>query len=371
MVTHPVCTGRKLHWRGGTHPGILRLSGQLKDADRCGGLSLDARCAFTSQAFQQGVSESGYSAAPPGHRQPDGDSRWRAVVRVLRSQRLLQRLLRSTTDALASAVFPTDCCLCHLPLACLTRVPVCSDCWSDLPAQSGMICLICGEALGAHAFASEDRAPGDWLCRPCRAVPPDFDRAVAHGLYRGTLRSLLHLLKYDGMEPSAAPLGRLMAAQIAALPGVPAQMTVIPVPLFAGKRRQRGFNQAELLARVVAHAGRAHGLDLQVDTRILTRTRDTASQAGLTPIGRRRNVRGAFAVRGHAAGTQPLAGRNLLLIDDIYTTGATARAASSALRRAGAEQIWVATAARAQRQELAEPVQAIAIQMEEDVAFWN
>jgi predicted amidophosphoribosyltransferase len=91
----------------------------------------------------------------------------------------------------------------------------------------------------------------------------------------------------------------------------------------------------------------------------------------LTPIGRRRNVRGAFAVRGHAAGTQPLAGRNLLLIDDIYTTGATARAASSALRRAGAEQIWVATAARAQRQELAEPVQAIAIQMEEDVAFWN
>jgi ComF family protein len=329
------------------------------------------RGALSRARPQQGVSESGYSAAPPGHRQPDGDSRWRAVVRVLRSQRLLQRLLRSTTDALASAVFPTDCCLCHLPLACLTRVPVCSDCWSDLPAQSGMICLICGEALGAHAFASEDRAPGDWLCRPCRAVPPDFDRAVAHGLYRGTLRSLLHLLKYDGMEPSAAPLGRLMAAQIAALPGVPAQMTVIPVPLFAGKRRQRGFNQAELLARVVAHAGRAHGLDLQVDTRILTRTRDTASQAGLTPIGRRRNVRGAFAVRGHAAGTQPLAGRNLLLIDDIYTTGATARAASSALRRAGAEQIWVATAARAQRQELAEPVQAIAIQMEEDVAFWN
>ncbi len=189
------------------------------------------------------------------------------------------------------------------------------------------------------------------------------------------MRSLLHLLKYEGMEPVAGPLGALMAAQIASLPGVPAQMTVIPVPLFAGKRRQRGFNQAELLARAVARAGRAHGLDLKVDSGILVRRRDTASQAGLTPIGRRRNVRGAFAVRGGAAGTQRpvgrLAGRNVLLIDDIYTTGATARAASSALRRAGAEQIWVATAARAQRQALVEPVHINAIPMEEDVAFWS
>jgi predicted amidophosphoribosyltransferase len=112
-------------------------------------------------------------------------------------------------------------------------------------------------------------------------------------------------------------------------------------------------------------------LDLKVDSGILIRKRDTASQAGLTSVGRRRNVRGAFAVRGHVMGTQSLAGRDLLLIDDIYTTGATARAASSALRRAGAAQIWVATAARAQRQELVEPVHATAIPMEEDVAFWT
>jgi ComF family protein len=305
--------------------------------------------------------------APPGARQPDGDSRWRAVVRVLRSS----RALRTNIDALTSAVFPADCSLCQTPLARLSRAPVCPACWSDLHPQSGTLCLHCGEALGAHAFASQDRAPGDWFCRPCRAVPPDFDRAVAHGLYRGTLRSLLHLLKYDGMEPVAAPLGALMAAQIAQQPAIPRAMTVIPVPLFAGKHRQRGFNQAELLARAVARAARAHGLDLKVDSSILIRKRDTASQAGLTSVGRRRNVRGAFAVRGHVMGTQLLAGRDLLLVDDIYTTGATARAASSALRRAGAAQIWVATAARAQRQEFVEPVHAIAIPMEEDVAFWS
>ena len=200
--------------------------------------------------------------------------------------------------------------------------------------------------------------------------PPAFDRAVAYGLYRGTMRSLLHLLKYDGMEPVAQPLGALLAAQVAALPAIPAAMTVVPVPLFGGKRRQRGFNQAELLARAVARSGRQHGLALHVETKLLQRTRATESQAGLSPHGRRRNVQGAFAVPG-AGDKKPLAGRDLLLIDDIYTTGATARAAAGALRRAGAAQVWVATVARAQRQELAEPVHAVETPMEEDVAFWG
>ncbi len=234
-----------------------------------------------------------------------------------------------------------------------------------------MLCLYCGEALGAHPFADADRAPGDWLCRPCRVSPPPFTRAVAYGLYRGTLRSLLHLLKYDGVQPVARPLGRHMAAQLALQPGFPKQMTLVPVPLFAGKRRERGFNQAELLARAVASAGRAHGLALRVETGLLTRKRATESQAGLSPAGRRRNVQAAFTVPGAEGGAKPLAGRELLLIDDIYTTGATARAACAALRRAGAAEVWVATAARAQRQELAEAVHAMETPMEEDVAFWG
>ena len=279
--------------------------------------------------------------------------------------------MRTHIDSLASAVFPAGCALCQTPLARLSRAPVCSSCWADLPPQSGILCLHCGEALGAHPFASEERAPGDWLCRPCRVSPPAFDRAAAYGLYRGTIRSLLHLLKYDGVEPVARPLGALLAAQVAALPAIPTTMTVVPVPLFAGKRRQRGFNQAELLARAVARAGRQHGLTLHVETGLLVRKRATESQAGLSPAGRRRNVQGAFAVPCAENEKKPLAGRDLLLIDDIYTTGATARAASSALRRAGAAQVWVATAARAQRQEFAEPVHAVETPMEEDVAFWG
>ncbi len=202
-------------------------------------------------------------------------------------------------------------------------------------------------------------------------APPAFDRAVAYGLYRGTMRSLIHLLKYEGVQPVASTLGALMAAQVAAQPAIPKAMTVVPVPLFAGKRRERGFNQAELLARSLARAARRHGMALTVDTTMLVRRRATESQAGLTPAGRRRNLQAAFAVPGAENAAKPLAGRDLLLVDDIYTTGATARAAAGALRRAGAAQVWVATLARAQRQELAEPVHAVEIPMEEDVATWG
>jgi ComF family protein len=246
----------------------------------------------------------------------------------------------------------------------LSRSPVCDACWADLPRQTGWLCLCCGEALGAHAFADENRAPGDYLCRPCRVAPPHFDRAVAYGLYRGTLRSLLHLLKYDGVEPIARHLGSLLADLVLAQPALPRSLTVVPVPLYAGKRRERGFNQAALLAEAFTRAARARGWTARVETDLLIRKRATMSQAGLTRRQRRDNVRAAFAVPD--AGL--VKGKDILIIDDIYTTGATARATSMALGRAGASSVWVATVARAQRQETMPPV---VLPIEEDVAFWN
>jgi ComF family protein len=186
-------------------------------------------------------------------------------------------------------------------------------------------------------------------------VPPAFVRAVAHGSYNGELRSLIHLLKYSEMEPIASRLGSLLADSLLKNNfdafAASADVLVIPVPMHRAKERQRGFNQAERLARAAtAELRRRHPQGrLRLETKLLQRVKVTVSQSGLTNHQRRQNLRGAFVV------TQParLAGQNVLLIDDIYTTGATARACSRVLRSAGAHSVYVATVARAQRNTVA------------------
>ncbi|MGC9159101.1 MAG: ComF family protein, partial [Terracidiphilus sp.] len=179
-------------------------------------------------------------------------------------------------------------------------------------------------------------------------APPPFVRAVAYGPYLDRMRAAIHALKYDRMHAASRSLGRMLAAAIARLEGeAPAEMLVVPIPLHRSKYAQRGFNQARVLA---VHALRAlakshPGWRLRLAPQTLMRLRATESQAGLTPRQRRLNVRGAFTVLDAAAVSQ----RHVLLVDDIFTTGATARAASQALLRAGAASVWVATLARAGR----------------------
>lgn len=239
---------------------------------------------------------------------------------------------------------------------------------------------MCGEALGVQGFGDAEVEAGDPLCRPCRVAGPPFAQAVAHGLYQDKLRGLLHLLKYDGIEPVAGKLGdllalKILAMKVLALKDAPKDVIVVPVPLFRAKRRQRGFNQAELLARAAVKALKRLQQDRKftVATGLLERRRSTESQAGLTPHQRRANLRGAF----FAPLPERLKGADVLLIDDIYTTGATARACAQVLRRAGAHSVRVATVARAQRreiiqrQDLVQPLAMPAVPMREDVAFWD
>lgn len=203
---------------------------------------------------------------------------------------------------------------------------------------AGEFCSICGEALFSPAFVER----GDALCGVCQRVQPPFQKALAYGSYDGGLRDLIHLLKYRQVRPAAGVLGRTLAEVIEKLEaGIPEGMiAVVPVPLYARKQAQRGFNQSELIAHL-ALKQLARPQRFQLCARVLERRRETVSQIGLTGHQRRENLRGAFAVPNPG-----MAGRQVVLVDDVFTTGTTVSECARVLRRAGAAGVWVATVAR-------------------------
>ena len=172
-------------------------------------------------------------------------------------------------------------------------------------------------------------------CGICQREPPSFDCAAVAGPYEGSLRRAIHLFKYDRMTPLVRPLGLHLAEAAAAFSDFDA---IVPAPLYWSRRWDRGFNQADLLAREVSRR-----TGIRVD-RSLLRTRSTPPQAGLSAAERRRNVRGAFRAAGGGAGIR---GKRLIVVDDVMTTGATLEACARALKRAGAGEVAVLTLARA------------------------
>jgi ComF family protein len=206
---------------------------------------------------------------------------------------------------------------------------------------TGGVCATCGERLfSPYAVASASSEP---RCGLCRRVEPAFARAAAYGSYESGLRELIHLLKFGGVRPAANVLGRMLAEAIATLaPEFPADsLVLVPVPLHRSKLRQRGFNQAEMIARVAMKIYPVRDR-LRLCEGALERTRETASQIGLTSHQRRENLRGAFGV----VQRELVKRREVLVVDDVYTTGTTVSECARVLRRAGATKVWVATVAR-------------------------
>jgi ComF family protein len=198
---------------------------------------------------------------------------------------------------------------------------------------AGSTCEICGERLSSVSVSQNQ------TCPVCQETPPHFIKAVAYGAYDGELRELIHLLKYERVESAAGVLGQMLTRAIQKLGPIADCVLVVPVPLYRWKRRERGFNQAELIARAALKAGSFH-CELRAD--VLERTRPTVSQIGLTRPQRIENIRGAFRVPH----LNRVAGRVVLLVDDVLTTGTTASECARILRKAGAEKVWVATVAR-------------------------
>ena len=250
-------------------------------------------------------------------------------------------------------------------MAALARVRVCEACvarvGTQAEAEQDVLCTRCGDAMGMESarFAA---AMGVSECTMCRLAPPQFDRAVSFANYEDEMRRMLHLLKFEGMRGVAEHvLGDAMAVAARKLRGDAAdELVVVPVPLFAARERKRGFNQARLLAEAAVKRLRRvePGWGLRLGSGVLERVKDTQALYALNPTQRRRSLQGAFRV----ANVEAVRGREVLLIDDIMTTGATARECARTLIRAGAEKVWVATVARAQPDRLSTAP---------SVAFWD
>ncbi len=218
----------------------------------------------------------------------------------------------------------------------LVYPPRCAACGA--PAPEGPFCGVCAGAVDpVPPGCGRCGQPGpDPLCGACLASPPAFDAVRAGGLLGGPLADAIHALKYRNRPALARPLGRWLAARAPVAEGA----VVISVPLARGRRLERGYDQAALLADHLARASGAAGRRLRA---VLRRVRETPPQVGRTREERARNVAGAFQASGGR-----LSGRDVVLVDDVVTTGATADAAAAALRRAGARSVVVVALARAE-----------------------
>jgi ComF family protein len=247
-------------------------------------------------------------------------------------------ILTLAADAVVCVCLAPRCASCDALLETPLAGAVCEACWRAICPITPPVCDRCGDPLPAWRAVSRERA----CCPRCRRTARAVDRGRAVGEYDGTLRQIIHALKYDGRRSLARGLGALMRRAGADL--LDGADWVMPVPLHRRRQRVRGFNQARDLA---GHLG-PPVLDA------LERIRHTRPQIELPAPRRHANVRDAFAVRIRRSWSWrrrsprlvTLAGACVVLVDDVSTTGATLDACARVLKRAGAREVRALTAAR-------------------------
>jgi ComF family protein len=244
----------------------------------------------------------------------------------------LERLARGGRElgqGLLQLLYPGCCLSCGQPLAA-TCPHFCDTCRAALLTDPHRSCPRCAASVGPYALL-------DGGCADCRGRPLPFDAALRLGPYERLLCELVPRLKSHAGEGLAEVLGELWAAHAAARSHAAQAEVIVPVPLHWLRRLRRGYNQSAAIAGGMA---RVLGLPCRP---WLRRVRNTPKQVGRSFAARQENVRGAFRARRRA----PVAGRSVLLVDDVMTTGATLAEAAGALRAAGAARVTVAALARA------------------------
>lgn len=240
---------------------------------------------------------------------------------------MLSGLLKGFKDL----IYPNYCLVCKNRLETTKeRDLVCPGCWDRIEKNLPPFCASCGRHLDAKAIEKN-------TCASCANVKFYFDRAFSPCPYTGTVKKLIHEFKYSGKDYLGKPLASIMNTFIRDY-NLPIQHLdfIVPVPLHKSRQREREFNQAEILSRQIGKE-----FDKAILTDGLIRNKPTRTQTELTPQERLRNVEKSFLV----SRPQLIKDKNLLLVDDVLTTGATSNEAAKSLKEAGAKIILLMTLA--------------------------
>lgn len=237
---------------------------------------------------------------------------------------------RDFFHALADIIYPKACLACKKPLKdkASTDNLVCAGCWAKIKKNTPPFCYRCGRHL---------EKPVRNICPGCTRKQLHFDRAFSPCAYEGIIKELIHAFKYLGKDYLGHTLGGLMVEFIKDY-NVPVQLLdlIIPIPLHEARMREREFNQAQILSSHIAGI-----FNKKVSSDALKRIRHTKTQTDLENDQRLLNVKGSFVVTKN----EEIKNKNILLVDDVLTTGATSSEAASALKNAGANIVFVLTLA--------------------------
>ena len=239
--------------------------------------------------------------------------------------------MREILTGIADVIFPPRCLTCGVIMECHGPLPFCPPCSAGIRFIRSPLCPSCG-----IPFASPEGE--DHLCGECLVTERPYAVARAVGYYEETLLTAIHLFKYRGRTGIGEVLGKMMADFAGGIWDMKLFERIVPVPLHRRRLRERGFNQSMILARELSKR-----FDIPLDFTSLRREVFTPPQVGLGREARSANVHGAFAVRH----PERIAGRRILLVDDVYTTGSTLAECARVLIRAQAEAVAVLTLARA------------------------
>jgi len=245
-------------------------------------------------------------------------------------------MVKYIKEGLLNLIFPLDCKICERPIRESKGYSICGKCFKTIELIDKPHCVKCGKPfLISTDLFKRDR---EILCSDCKRRKYSFEFARSVGIYLGVLKECIHLFKYYGEEKLTEPLGELLIDYLAKNQEFEKKVDlIIPVPLHKNDLKRRGFNQSVLLGRVIGNY-----FSIPLKEEVLIKKKLTPSQVNLSKKEREKNILRAFSIER----TEEIKDKNILILDDIFTTGSTVEECAKELMKAHANNIFVLTLAR-------------------------